>query len=80
MQKLLTFFSKNISIYTYTIFNDQSFKNMLTDDIVKFWTTGPMMHKLSIYKFYKSGVFLTTKIKFQKIISARILSAITGLP
>ena len=34
MQKLLTFFSKNINIYA--IFNDQSFKNTLTNDIVSF--------------------------------------------
>ena len=33
MQKLLTFFSKNISIYA--IFNDESF-NTLTNDIVSF--------------------------------------------
>ena len=32
MQKLLTCFSKNISIYA--IFNDQSFKDTLTNDIV----------------------------------------------
>ena len=34
MQKLLTFFSKNISIYA--IFNDQSFNDMLTNDIISF--------------------------------------------
>ena len=31
MQKLLTFFSKNISVYG--IFNDQSFNDTLTNDI-----------------------------------------------
>ena len=38
MQKLLTFFfSKNTSLYA--IFNDQSFNNMLTNNIVlKNWT------------------------------------------
>ena len=35
MQKLLTFvFSKNISVYA--IFNDQSFNDMETNDIVRF--------------------------------------------
>ena len=32
MQMLLTFFSKNISVYV--IFNDQSFNDTLTNDIV----------------------------------------------
>ena len=32
MQKLLTFFSKNISLYA--IFSDQSFNNTLTNGIV----------------------------------------------
>ena len=40
MQKLLTFFfSKNISIYG--IFNDQSFNDTLTNDIVSFEQLGP---------------------------------------
>ena len=39
MQKLLTFFSKNISIYA--IFNDQSFTDMLTNYIVSFEQLGP---------------------------------------
>ena len=40
MQKLLTFFfSKNIS--EYTIFNDQSFNDPLTNDIVSFEQLGP---------------------------------------
>ena len=38
MQKLLTFFSKNISVYA--IFNE-SFNNMLTNDIVSFEQLGP---------------------------------------
>ena len=39
MHKLLTFFSKNIRVYT--IFNDQSFnKNMLTNNIVSFEQLG----------------------------------------
>ena len=34
MQKLLTFFSKSISVFA--IFNDQSFNGKLTNDIVSF--------------------------------------------
>ena len=39
MQKLLTFFIKNISIYA--IFNDQSFNNTLTNELVSFEQLGP---------------------------------------
>ena len=39
MQKLLTFFSKNISIHA--IFHDQSFNDMLTNDIVSFKQLSP---------------------------------------
>ena len=39
MQKLLIFFSKNISIYA--IFNDQSFNDTLTNNIVSFEQLGP---------------------------------------
>ena len=39
MQKLLTFFSKSISIYA--IFNDQSFNDMLTNDIISFEQLDP---------------------------------------
>ena len=41
MQKLLTFFSKNLSIYSYAILNDQSFNDTLTNDIVSFEQLGP---------------------------------------
>ena len=34
MQKLLTFFQQNISIFS--IFNDQSFNDMLANDMVSF--------------------------------------------
>ena len=34
MQKLLTFFSKNISVYA--VFNDQKFNDTLTNDMVSF--------------------------------------------
>ena len=49
MQKLLTFFSKNISIYA--IFNDQSFNDTLTNVIVSFEQQGsglcsPLMHSV----------------------------------
>ena len=43
MQKLLTFFSKNIS--AYAIFNDQSFNDMLTND-VSFEQLGPVCCKI----------------------------------
>ena len=36
MQKLLTFFSKNISIHVCAVFNGQSFNDTLTNDIVSF--------------------------------------------
>ena len=39
MQKLLTFFSKNICVYA--IFNDQSFNDSLTNNIVGFEQLGP---------------------------------------
>ena len=35
------FFSKNISILVYAICNDQSFNDMLTNDIVSFEQLGP---------------------------------------
>ena len=38
MQKLLTFFSKNISVFA--IFNDKSFNDKLTKDIVSFEQMG----------------------------------------
>ena len=39
MQKLLTFFSKNISVYA--IFDDQRFNDTLTKDIASFEQLGP---------------------------------------
>ena len=39
MQKLLTFFQQKFSIYA--TYNDQSFKDMLTNDIVSFEQLGP---------------------------------------
>ena len=49
MQKLLTFFSKNISIYA--IFNDQSFNDMLTNDIVSFEQLGPDVKNVHCCKY-----------------------------
>ena len=43
MQKLLTFFSKNISIYA--TFNDQFFNDTLTNDIISFKQLGPGIYK-----------------------------------
>ena len=37
------FFSKNISVFS--IFNDQSFINTLTNDIVSFEPLGPVLHQ-----------------------------------
>ena len=39
MQKLLAFFQQNISVYA--TFNDQSFNDTLTNDIVSFEQLGP---------------------------------------
>ena len=58
MQKLLTFvcksyshfFSKNISIYA--IFNDQSFNDTLTYDIVSFEQLGPGFYFISTVILY----------------------------
>ena len=54
MQKLLTFFQQKYQLYV--IFNDQSFDNTLTNDIVSFEQLGPGMcyivwhPKTAIYK------------------------------
>ena len=39
MQKLLTFFSKNVSVYA--ISDDQRFNDTLTNDLVSFEQLGP---------------------------------------
>ena len=44
------FFSKNISIYA--IFNDQSFNDMLTNNIVSFEQLGPGIYSAHIGVFY----------------------------
>ena len=49
MQKLLTFFfSKNISVYA--IFNDQSFNDTLTNDIVSFEQPGHINRIVELQK------------------------------
>ena len=45
MQKLLTFFSKNISVYA--IFDDQRLNDTLTNNIVSFEQLGPEFHSRS---------------------------------
>ena len=47
MQKLLTFFSANILAY-YAIFNDQSFNDTSTYDIVYFEQLGPGHYRLTV--------------------------------
>ena len=47
MQKLLTFFfSKNMSVYA--IFNDQNFKDTLTNGIVSFEQLGPGLERVKL--------------------------------
>ena len=46
MQKLLTFFGKSISVYA--IFNNLSFNNMLTNNIVSFEQLGPEKYQYSL--------------------------------
>ena len=48
MQKHSHFFSKNISVYA--IFNDQSFNDMLANDIVSFEQLGPGQFSAISYK------------------------------
>ena len=71
MQKLQHFFSKNISIYA--VFNDQSFNDMLTNDILllpnnifSFEQLGPVHYKTVLdIRLYKDGPqkgFIQTKM------------------
>ena len=63
MQKLLTFFSKNFSIYA--IFNGQSFNDTLTNDIVSFEQLGPAAHFIALdERGFQINIFL---ISLQKI-------------
>ena len=43
------FFSKNISVYA--IFNDQSFNDMLTNDIISFEQLGPALKGMNLLPF-----------------------------
>ena len=58
MQKILTFFSKNIRVYA--IFNGQSFNDMLTNDIVSFEQLGPELNTEMRFGYctLRSNVFL----------------------
>ena len=47
MEKLLTFFSKNISLYA--IFNDQSFNDMLTNNIISLEQLGSDKYSQHIF-------------------------------
>ena len=49
MQKILTFFSKNIRVYA--IFNDQSFNDTLTNGIVSFEQLGPDIQKTHEWRY-----------------------------
>ena len=46
MQKLLTFFSKNINVYA--IFNVQSFNDTIPNDIVSFEQLGPVLQPVDV--------------------------------
>ena len=73
MQKLLTFFNKNIRVYA--IFNDKNFNDTLTNDIVSFEQLGQGENKsginhnwndISLHKsgFYPHLRFLNTSSSF----------------
>ena len=59
MQKLLTFFSKNISIYA--IFNYQSFDDMLTNNTVCFEEQGPDNYKTQWYTCNNRHTYVQTR-------------------
>ena len=63
MQKLLTFFSKNISVYA--IFNDQSFNDTLTNDVVSFEQLGPALLGKNLLHLGANS-FLIEKTSFKK--------------
>ena len=64
------FFSKNIIIYT--IFNDQSFNNILTKDTVSFEQPGPGKQGKS-FSFVKNARMLTKNIQSSLMIILFIL-------
>ena len=57
MQKLLTFFSKNTSIYA--IFYDQSLKDTLTNDIVSFEQLGPGLGSIHLVVLEQVDIVLS---------------------
>ena len=52
MQKLLTFFSKNISVHA--ISNDQNFNDTVTKGILSFEQLGPVLHETMLWALIKS--------------------------
>ena len=58
MQKLLAFFSKNISVYA--VFYNQNFNDTLTNDIVSFQQLGPVYFSAHTKSIIKKG-FTKTK-------------------
>ena len=71
MQKLPTFFfSKNISVHT--IFNDQSFNDTLTNDIIRFEQLGPELYWMR----NKSTVSTMLKITLQLDLSFACVSVL----
>ena len=52
MQKLLTFFQQNISVYA--IFNDQNFNDTLTINIVSFEQLGPGKY----FSYFSSKIYV----------------------
>ena len=55
------FFSKNISVYA--IFNDQSFNDTLTNNIVSFEQLGPEVHWLGSSNKYPQHMLFCGKMK-----------------
>ena len=60
MQKLLSFFSKNISVYA--IHNDQSFNDRLTNNMVSFEQLGPDIFLISLWK-HMLWVFIRSTLR-----------------
>ena len=61
MQKLLTFFQQNSS--TYAIFNDQSFNDRLTNNLVSFEQLVPDVYSGCIYLCQKLPLLFMCGIK-----------------
>ena len=70
------FFSKNISIYA--IFNDQSFYNLLTNDIVSFEQMGPGVFCLFVVVFQPKSNDICS-IHHENICCGYLLEAIADL-